>query len=518
MRYPQISSSLRFSDTFFSSQLFHDVQMHKLFGDSKVFADARALSDIDDIVKLYEVSGIPSSGSNFKEALRTFVHEHFEIPKTPDVKNTAANGVRDYIDTLWVTLQRQPDQTNDDSLLPLPNPYIVPGGRFQEIYYWDSYFTAVGLMQAGQRDIVCSMIDNFIVLLRSTGKIPNGNRSYYVSRSQPPVLALMVELVLKGMEQQAKVDFLKTRFDALQLEYQFWMTGEDDLTPDQPTSKRLVLMPDNSILNRYWDDEATPRPESYQEDKEATKHFSEEEAKRYCRNIRAACESGWDFSSRWLADPNDLLSIETTDIVPVDLNCLLFKTECLLGEFAKLLEDHALSNRFRDKASKRHAAIDTYLWDDTLGFYFDFHIKRKQASQIWSLASACALFCQSASAQQAEKVLKHVETKFLKRGGLITSLSKTKQQWDSPNGWAPLQWFAVTGCLNYQHPLLAEKIMRAWLLSIESYFTSHRCLMEKYNVEHPEAAATGGEYEVQEGFGWSNGITLAFYHLLDEQD
>ncbi|XOV80702.1 MAG: alpha,alpha-trehalase TreF [Aestuariibacter sp.] len=504
-----IRNTMSHCDTFLSSQLFHDVQMQGLYSDSKVFADATARTELKTILSQYDASNIQSP-----QALQTFVEKHFQLPVIPDCKQHQVASVQQYIETLWLTLRRQPDEHNLNSLLPLPYPYIVPGGRFQEIYYWDSYFTAVGLMQANQCEMVINMIDNFIVLLDALGKIPNGNRGYYYSRSQPPILALLVDLVASTLPYEERLTFVKSRLNAIATEYQFWMSGSQNLSSVNHSERRCVRMPDGSILNRYWDDIATPRPESYREDKEATEKMTATEAESFYRNIRAACESGWDFSSRWLANPKDLHSIQTTHIVPVDLNCLLYKTEQLLADFSDLCADKSAAKAYQDSAIARRNAINHFLWDADNGFYFDYNHVTQATTAIWSLAASATLFCSCADQQQAKSVAEHLKNQFLQPGGLLTTLTHTEQQWDSPNGWAPLHWFAVKGCLDYGHSPLAKEIMQNWLSTVERYFEQHHCLMEKYNVEAPVAAATGGEYQVQEGFGWSNGISAAFYHML----
>ena len=180
------------------------------------------------------------------------------------------------------------------SLLPLPRPYVVPGGRFREIYYWDSYFTMLGLEESGRQDLVDDMVRDFAYLIDTYGHVPNGTRTYYLSRSQPPFFFEMVGLLSATIRRRV----LRAICRSSRREYAFWMQGAEGCAPGAPTARRRAAR--RSILNRYWDDRDTPRDESYREDIELA-HAAAPGAQVY-RDIRAAAESGWDFSSRWFAD------------------------------------------------------------------------------------------------------------------------------------------------------------------------------------------------------------------------
>jgi alpha,alpha-trehalase len=498
---------------FFDSGLFHDVQLAKIFTDSKTFADAYPKIPLSEIYADYQ-----NIQATDEFDLSNFVHQHFVIPKTILLTNdTDKASVKSYIESLWPKLEKQPDKLALCSLLPLSHPYVVPGGRFREIYYWDSYFTALGLNESGRQDIIQSMILNFIDLQDVLGCIPNGNRSYYNSRSQPPVLGLMVEMYLhnfKTGQAEIRSQFLNHCVQGLVKEYQFWMQGKEQLTGDITAIKRVVKMPNGVCLNRYWDDSAEPRPESYREDIEAAASIPVHKRPDFYRNIRAACESGWDFSSRWLANVDDLATIQTTHIIPIDLNCLLYKLEILLSQFYAELVDNELSVKFAAYAQVRKDAINQYLWDEQGCFYHDFDFIQGQMTSTQSLAACLPLFCQIASKQQAKHIALKLENAFLMEGGLVTTLNNSAQQWDAPNGWAPLQWFAVVGLMNYGFTPLSINIMKRWMTTVEQQFIKDNNMMEKYNVQHSQHVAKGGEYEVQHGFGWTNGVSLAFYQLL----
>lgn len=496
---------------FVNSSLFYDVQLGAIFSDSKTFADAIAKHNWQAVCQLYQQIG-PLKG----DALKQFVEQHFTFAST-DLATANINtcSVKHYINDLWPQLYRNADTLSSSSLLPLKYSYIVPGGRFQEIYYWDSYFTALGLEDIGDIVTIEAMLLNFIDLQNRNGCIPNGNRSYYSSRSQPPVMALMVDLVWQAKyKSKNNIEWLTNCVAALACEYQFWMQGSEQLSEEVKTYKRVVRVAQHTLLNRYWDDEATPRPESLREDLHDASLLAAHEQADYFRNIRAACESGWDFSSRWLAKHNDLTSIETTQIVPIDLNSLLYNLEAQLATYYDILGQANQSALFTELANKRLMALNEYCWSDSQGLFMDFNLRTHKQSDVCSLASAVPLFVNLATPHQAEKTKVILMDKFLKQGGLVTTLNTTSQQWDSPNGWAPLQWFTVKGLKHYGFEKEAATIIHHWLDMVEDCFKTDQCLLEKYNVCEPVNRAGGGEYKVQQGFGWTNGVTSRFYQLI----
>ena len=495
---------------FVNSQLFLDVQLAAIFSDSKTFADAIANDSWQLACDLYlRVKPLTTP------QLTEFVAQHFTFESTQlPTQQSNSDSVQSYIANLWPYLHRNADRAKASSLLPLKHSYIVPGGRFQEIYYWDSYFTALGLQDIGDIDSIEAMLANFIDLQNRNGCIPNGNRSYYSSRSQPPILALMVDLIWQAKYcKNSDFAWLTDCVVALEQEYTFWMQGAELLSQQISSHKRVVKMANGALLNRYWDDQATPRPESLREDLHDASLLPEQQRANYYRNIRAACESGWDFSSRWLGN-NKLTSIQTTDIIPVDLNSLLYYLEKQLGHYFAVLNNTNKQQYFEQQAAQRRAAINQYLFSTDMGFFVDFNYQSQQQSTVLSLAATVPLFVNCASEEQAVLVKNKLMSDFLKPGGLVTTLNETSQQWDSPNGWAPLQWFAVHGFHQYGFVADANIIMSNWLQMIENSFKTDHCLLEKYNVYEPENRAGGGEYKVQQGFGWTNGVTSRFYHLI----
>jgi alpha,alpha-trehalase len=494
--------------------LFEEVQLNNVLGDGKTFPDCIPKRPLDQIKAEYlESRATTKSGGT--TALKKFVEENFSLPKaySADYKSDATKSAEQHINALWDVLTRRPDEQSG-SLIPLPHSYIVPGGRFREIYYWDSYFTMLGLRVSNRIDMIRSMIDNFSFLIDHVGYIPNGNRTYFIGRSQPPFFSLMVKLLREedeklereGREEEEGV--LIKYLPQLEKEYQFWMKGTDSLNANQSSKNRVVRMADGSILNRYWDEYNTPRPEAYKEDVELS-HQSDQKPEELFRHLRAAAESGWDFSSRWFKDVKSFGTIHTTDIIPVDLNCLLLHLEQTLSETYQLAGNRLKSSEYHSLSTKRKIAIKKYCWNEEKGFFFDFDFVAQQQKESYTLAAAFPLFFEIASPDQAISTGKILEEKFLKPGGMTTTLEFSGQQWDAPNGWAPLQWIVYKGLLNYGLDHLANQLKSNWTNANLKVYQKTGKMTEKYDVWSDKAEASGGEYPNQDGFGWTNGVYLA---------
>ncbi|WP_432261183.1 alpha,alpha-trehalase TreF [Cupriavidus sp. TMH.W2] len=497
-------------------ELFVDVQHSGLFADSKTFPDCIPNCDPDLIVARYrELRDTPGF------SLADFVQAYFTRATVPDSHYVSepASTLREHIDSLWPVLTREPvAHPPRSSLLPLPHRYVVPGGRFGELYYWDSYFTMEGLAGSGRGDLIVEMARNFAYLIDSYGLVPNGTRNYYLSRSQPPVFALMVDL-LEREQLAGAVDFLPQ----LRREYDFWMDGAECVRPGH-AHRRVVCLPDGAVLNRYWDDRPWPREEAFLEDMETAMRSGRPHHLVF-RDLRAAAESGWDFSSRWLdapstpaGQPADLATIRTTAMLPVDLNALLWHLEIRLAALCEQAGD-AVAQAYRTAAQRREAAIQQTMWDGSAGAFVDYDWCRGAPRPCLTAATVMPLYLGLAQAAQAQAVARAVTDRLLDAGGLATTECASGQQWDHPNGWAPLQWLAVRGLARYGHDELAREIARRWLATVASLYI-HECkLVEKYRIKDVAGRAKGGgggEYPLQDGFGWTNGIASALMALYGE--
>lgn len=486
-------------------ELFKEVQLNAILEDGKTFVDCIPLFPLEEIQKKYELFKNQPSFD-----LKKFVLENFSMPQIfgSDYKSNPALSVAENIKSLWPMLTR--DSSKEvSSLINLPNRYIVPGGRFREIYYWDSYFTMLGLREDGRVDLIEDMVFNFAYLINEVGHIPNGNRQYYVSRSQPPFFALMVQL----LADTKKDDSIYSKYqNELEKEYAFWMDGSKDLKKGE-SAKRVACMPDGTLLNRYFDSKATPREESFAEDVHISKNCAQP-AETVFTNLRAGAESGWDFSTRWFADNYSISTIETTQIIPVDLNCLMFVLEQTIAKSAALMGDAAKASEYIELSANRRMAILEYFWNNQIHYFCDYHFVKQQTMDKKTAAGLFPLFVSISNQHQANAVAHAVEENLLKPGGLVTTTIYSGQQWDAPNGWAPLQWIAYAGLKKYEIHQLANEIGVRWTKLNEKVFAETGKLMEKYNVEDLSKLAGGGEYEGQDGFGWTNGVYLALKNAL----
>nr|WP_246178280.1 alpha,alpha-trehalase TreA [Pandoraea horticolens] len=484
--------------------LYRDVELAHQFPDSKTFADMIPNAAPSSIAAEYAML---KSQPGFD--LRKFVDSHFTLParetKHYHYVSYANQSVTAHIDTLWNVLERAPDRSASpySSLLPLPYTYIVPGDRFDEIYYWDSFFIMLGLEQSGRTDLLDDTLNNFSTLIDRYGHIPNGNRTYYLSRSQPPFFAQMVRLVAGREGDRVYLHYLPE----LLAEYRYWMGGEDHIARGTAV-QHLVRLADGTLLNRYWDARDTPRDESYREDVVTAQQTPQRNSADLWRNLRAAGETGWDFSSRWFADGKTLGTVEITSLVPVDLNSLLTDLERTIGHAYRLKGDADDAERFEARASTRAAAIRRLLWDPKLHAFGDYDFAARRLTHRLSVATVYPLYFGVADKSQATAIATTVRARLLRVGGLATTTVQTGQQWDEPNGWAPLQYLAVVGLRRYGQPELAGEIATRWIRTNVAYYQRTGKLVEKYDVDAKTGttAAGGGEYPLQGGFGWTNGV------------
>ena len=489
--------------------LFRDVQLSGIFEDSKTFADARPRFAPAEIIARYaSARGAPQFN------LRDFVSQQFDVPRPvgEGFRSNTSQTMEQHIRALWPVLTRPRDTADArSSLIPLPNPYVVPGGRFREVYYWDSYFTMLGLIESGRTDLVKSMLDNFAHLIATVGHVPNGNRTYYLSRSQPPFFAAMVGLYARATDTTKAVPYL----DALEAEHAFWMNGAERLAPGSGQAYRRVvrLREGGPLLNRYWDDLPEPRPEAYRPDYEIAQTLPESRREAFYRNVKATAESGLDFSSRWMRDPKDLRTLETTDLIPVDLNSLLYHAERTIAALRAArgrAGDAEVARQFARAAEDRRRALLDAAYDPARGFFYD--VRWRTAERVTdrpTLAAASPLYFGLATPEQGRAVAARLEREFLKPGGFVTTLIASGQQWDAPNGWPPLEWLAIEGVRRYGRADLADAARDRWLaLNRRTYRVTGK-MTEKYDVLDLERRAGGGEYPTQDGFGWTNGVALA---------
>ena len=429
-------------------------------------------------------------------------------------------------------------------LLYLPNPYVVPGGRFNEMYGWDSYFILLGLLQDGRIDLAKGIVENFFFEIENYGAILNANRTYFLTRSQPPLLSSMIAAIYASTHDEvwlaraytfaARDHELWTRaphlagntglaryFDigqgpvpemaddsAYYPDVLRWLLSHPDVKTDyliashaQPDAKEAESLAQTSCDVR----QSTVCAEAYVDGYRLSAAFY--------RGDRAMRESGFDTSFRF-----GPFSGSTDEYAPVCLNSLLYEYERDLAEFASILHRSLERAGWQQSAAARKLAIDRYLWQPETGLYFDFNFKSRKRSSYAYLSTFYPLWAGLASRQQAVQVQRHLSL-FEHKGGLAMSDQDTGTQWDFPYGWAPTQWFAVDGLASYGFTADADRISNAFISTVDENFVRDGTIREKYNVVSGSSltgVATGYKANVI-GFGWTNGVYVSMQALVQRK-
>jgi alpha,alpha-trehalase len=420
-------------------------------------------------------------------------------------------------------LPADPLSVKDHGLLYLPRPYVVPGGRFNEMYGWDSYFIQVGLLRDGEVEKAKDLVENFLYEIDHYGTILNANRTYFLSRSQPPFLTRML---LGVYRQTGDKEWLRAAGPAVDKYYRFW-TSEPHLVA------RLGL-------SRYYDLGEGPAPEVVSDERDAAGRTHYDRVREYYRTHpvdeydlslyydrkadrltdlfykgdRSMRESGFDPSNRF-----GPFSVDIVHHAPVCLNALLYVMEADGAEIAEALGRPDEARRWRERAQARRAAVDRYLWDEASGLYLDYDFRAGARRRYEFATTFYPLWAGLASPEQARRVLANLG-RFEAPGGLRTSTRVSGSQWDAPFGWAPLQMIAVDGLRRYGHHQDADRVARTFLATIVKEFEEHGGIVEKYDVERRESDVSAGlrfGYTSNEvGFGWTNGAFLDLLAGLNE--
>ena len=419
-----------------------------------------------------------------------------------------------------IELRRLPADGNvrRHGLLYLPRPYVVPGGRFNEMYGWDSYFILLGLLRDGEVERARDMVDNFVYEIGHYGTILNANRTYYLTRSQPPFLTRMV---LGVYERTGDREWLRSTLPAIRSYHRFW-TSAPHLVP-------------STGLSRYYDRGAGPAPEVVSDERDAQGRTHYDRVREYYRTHsvpdydvslfydrardrltplfykgdRSMRESGFDPSNRF-----GPFSADIVHYVPVCLNALLYRMERDTADVLSILGRPAEARGWEGRAAARRVAMDRYLWDEEAGLYLDYDFRRGRRRGYAFATTFYPLWAGQASPAQAARVLSGL-ARFEAPGGLRTSTTVSGSQWDAPFGWAPLQIIAVTGLRSYGHHEAASRLARRFVALVTKEFEEHGVIVEKYDVERRESDVSAGlryGYTSNEvGFGWTN---AAFLDLL----
>jgi len=417
-------------------------------------------------------------------------------------------------------LPEDPSTLRHHGLLYLPYSYVVPGGRFNEMYGWDSFFIEMGLLRDGETELARNMARNALYEVRAYGKVLNANRTYYLARSHPPVLTQMVMAVYRRAQDHR---WLEAALPEIERYYVYW-TSEPHLTPE-------------TGLSRYYDTGHGPAPEvlaSEHDTKGRTDYdlireyfqthlVTDYEVSQYYdaskdqltdlfyTGDRSMRESGFDPSGRF-----GPFSVDIIHYNPVCLNSLLYLMEQQTAEIFSILSREREASLWRKRAEERASRMNQSMWSSEDGLYYDYDFVHRRIRRYPYLTSFYPLWAGIATKDQAAQVARNIRL-FEQPGGLQTSTTCTGDQWDAPLGWAPLQWIAIEGLRRYGHEAEALRISENYLSMIQQEFARFGNIEEKYDVvrrsAHVSRTLRFGYRTNEAGFGWTNAV---FTRLLDE--
>jgi alpha,alpha-trehalase len=437
-------------------------------------------------------------------------------------------------------------------LLYLPNRYVVPGGRFNEMFGWDSYFIILGLLRDGRIELARGMVENFFYEIENYGAILNANRTYFLTRSQPPFLTSMILAVYEAelakdptpANRARQKQWLARAYPYARRDHDFWLTsihraGDTGLARYFDIGEGPV--PDIADHSSYYIDViewlvahpdvhtnyllAAPQSPSPAEQAELAKTSCDASQSVVCslawshgyrltsdfyKGDRTVRESGFDISARF-----GPFSGSTHHYAAVCLNSLLYKYERDLAYLAGLLNEPAQATQWKQQAEARSEAINKYLWNPEKGMFFDYdYTTGQQASYVYATI-LYPLWTEVATKEQAAAVDKNLA--LLDRpGGLACSTYSSGLQWDLPFGWAPLNWLAIDGLRKYGYIKDARRVAGEFSHTIATSFDQEGTIHEKYNVETGSSnVELIAGYQNVIGFGWTNAVYLEMEHLLN---
>lgn len=484
-----------------------------------------ALENYDAMMK--ETNNEPT-----QDQIKQFVSDNFEqgneledwspsdfVAEPEFLKNIRDKDLRAFgkdVVALWDFLARKvkpevAENPSQYSLMPLPNGFIIPGGRFKEIYYWDTYWIIRGLLISEMHSTARGMIENLMFLVKRLGHIPNGSRVYYTERSQPP---LLTKMVYQYMSYTNDTEWLKQNIDVLEKELEYWIKHRQIQVEDKHGVKHKMY--------QYNAPSYGPRPESYREDVE-TASATKNPNQTYVE-LKSGAESGWDFTSRWIFDAEggnhaNLTEIQVTRVVPVDVNAFIYDAFNMLSQLYRSIGNFYKSKQWERQASSVQAAINSVLWNEEAGVWQDFDMKLKKHRDYFYVSNLAPLWVNVGDVTRHERTVQKVVDYLTKEGiqnfpgGTPSSLIQSGEQWDMPNAWPPLQAIIVQALHatdNTEAKQLAEKLASAWVRANHIGFQETKEMFEKYDANVPGQFGGGGEYTVQAGFGWTNGVLLEF--------
>jgi alpha,alpha-trehalase len=422
-------------------------------------------------------------------------------------------------------LPNDPSEVREHGLLYLPHPYVVPGGRFNEMYGWDSYFTQVGLVRDNEMVLAKNMVDNFLYQIDHYGKILNANRTYYLSRSQPPFLT---QMILNVYRKQRNLSWLRATVPAIEKYYRFWIE-EPHLTRQTGLSRYYDLGdgPAPEVLSGERDDQGRDHYDLVKEyyrthevkDYDLSQYYDKGKGQLtdlFYKGDRSMRESGFDPSNRFGPFNVDIIRYD-----PVCLNSLLYLMETDTAEILRTLGRARQARVWTNRAEARRQSINRLMWDEQDGLYYDYNFVEKRVRRYPFVTTFYPLWVGVADKRQAARIVANLHL-FERPGGLLTSTNVSGSQWDAPFGWGPTEMIAVEGLRRYGYAKEADRISVNFLSMILKEFIQHNTIVEKYDVERRESEVSAGlkfGYKSNEiGFGWTNAAFTELYALLPDRE
>lgn len=499
------------------------MQMAQVQNDSKEFVDMPLKASPEIVLAAFSQLPLNSSQAAYKQFMNQWMYPPgYEVVKVEPVDWTpqpafvgrlpvALQPLAISLQSKWKDLVRAFNHTGlcDGcySSIPVPNPFVVAGGRFIEFYYWDSLWILQGLLVSDMIQTAHHLVENLLYLVDTYGFVPNGGRIYYLNRSQPPVLALMVRMLY---EKDPNPQWLARVLPTLVAEHNFWTTYR--------IASQLGKSGKRYWVQRYNANTTLPRPESFSQDVHTASQLPADQRGECYRDLASGAESGWDFSSRWLKTWTSMSTIRTSSILPVDLNSILYVVESSLSQLFLVAGNATASAEWKALADGRRQMLYDVFWQPTANMWLDIPIIYGEKPLMNFYPSNLMPIWAGAyhqTPEEAFKLIKGLWHSITFPGGIPTSLIASDQQWDFPNAWAPLQQFiidALDGLGLPEATAYADELANAW-------FSTNYCawdlssqygglFYEKYDVSSVGGIGGGGEYTVQAGFGWTNGVLL----------
>lgn len=507
--------------------------MAKVLPDSKSFVDLKLLMSEEAIVKSFDTFMAETDNAPNSVQLTNFLEQHFEDkdelrywrPPDFDPNPPVLQGIKNHnllefakdIINIWpkvgrnvaMDVARKPEQY---SFLYVPKGFVVPGGKTDELYYWDSYWIIRGLLISNMAMTARGMIENFLYLVTQYGYIPQGTRIYYLGRTHPPFLTWMVSDYITVTGDKL---WLKQNIAIVEAELQFWLDNR---------AFPIELRGYNYTLLRYVSDKNSqgPRPEFYYDDYENAQKLPDRLRKTFYDQMKSTSESGWDFSSRWLMNAGtksefNVTDVNTSQILPVDLNSIFAAALQKMGNLRNKLGFTKQAQKWWSLAGKWRDAIENVFWDHEDGIWYDFDTRTMARRKHFYMSCAAPLWASAVEPWQAPERARyfvrylHASGVLKFPGGVPTSLWHTEELWDYPNVWPPLQAMLIGALENSdcsEAKRLAKRQIEIWVRANYLGYKKWDKMFDRYHCTNVGEHGSSGEYTVQYGYGWTNGFML----------